>query len=107
LITGLAGLETGYRGLFPPGVKWPGREANHSPPVSAEVKKVDLYIYSPIRLHGIVLNSLSTGTTLPLPDYVRRKKYIVLNMFNALQNLFIWNNGMSNIRLEIPYGYPF
>jgi hypothetical protein len=26
---------------------------------------VYLYILSPIRLHGIVLNSLSTGTTLP------------------------------------------
>jgi hypothetical protein len=29
------------------------READHSPPNSAEV---DLYIHSPIRLHGIVLN---------------------------------------------------
>jgi hypothetical protein len=28
---------------------------------------VDLYIHSPIRLHGVVLNYLSTGTTLPLP----------------------------------------
>jgi hypothetical protein len=28
---------------------------------------VDLYIHSPIRLHGVVLNSLSIGTTLPLP----------------------------------------
>jgi hypothetical protein len=28
---------------------------------------VDLYIHSPIRRHGIVLNYLSTGTTLPLP----------------------------------------
>jgi hypothetical protein len=28
---------------------------------------VDLYIHSPIRLHGVVLNWLSTGTTLPLP----------------------------------------
>jgi hypothetical protein len=25
---------------------------------------MDLYIYSPIRLHGVVLNKLSTGTTL-------------------------------------------
>jgi hypothetical protein len=25
---------------------------------------VELYLYSPIRLHGVVLNSLSTGTTL-------------------------------------------
>jgi hypothetical protein len=28
---------------------------------------VDLYIHSPLCLHGVVLNSLSTGTTLPLP----------------------------------------
>jgi hypothetical protein len=26
---------------------------------------VDLYIHSPIRLHGVVLNWLSTGTTVP------------------------------------------
>jgi hypothetical protein len=26
---------------------------------------VNLYIHSPIRLHGVVLNLLSTGTTLP------------------------------------------
>jgi hypothetical protein len=26
---------------------------------------MDLYIHSPIRLHGVVLNYLSTGTTLP------------------------------------------
>jgi hypothetical protein len=30
---------------------------------------VDLYIHSPIRLHGIVLNKLSTGTTLPFTFY--------------------------------------
>jgi hypothetical protein len=46
----------GTRRSFP-GVKRPGREVDHSPPTSAEVKKnVDLYIHSPIRLHGVVLN---------------------------------------------------
>jgi hypothetical protein len=30
------------------GVKWPGRETNHSPPFSAEVKKrMELYFHSP------------------------------------------------------------
>jgi hypothetical protein len=29
-------------------------------------ENVDLYIHSPICLHGVVLNQLSTGTTLPL-----------------------------------------
>jgi hypothetical protein len=32
------------------------READHSPPSSAEVKEcVELYLHSPIRLHGVVL----------------------------------------------------
>jgi hypothetical protein len=45
-------LSNGFRG-----VKWPGREADHSPPTSSEAKTcVDIYIHSPIRLHGIVLN---------------------------------------------------
>jgi hypothetical protein len=39
------------------GVKRPGREADHSPPFSAEVKEwVELYLHSPIRLHGVVLS---------------------------------------------------
>jgi hypothetical protein len=51
-------LSNGYRGIRQM------REANHSPPASAEVKKnVDLYIHTHIRLHGVVLNWLSTGTT--------------------------------------------
>jgi hypothetical protein len=36
-----------YRGLFPPGVKRPGREADHSPPASAEVKKMWIYPSTP------------------------------------------------------------
>jgi hypothetical protein len=31
-----------------------GREVDHSPPTSAEVKK--MWIHSPIRLYGVVLN---------------------------------------------------
>jgi hypothetical protein len=44
-------------GAVSPGVKRQGREAEHSLPTSAEVKKsVDLYIRSPIRLHSVVRN---------------------------------------------------
>jgi hypothetical protein len=44
-------------GDLSPGVKIPGREAGHSPPTTSEIKKnVDLYIHSPIRLHGVVLS---------------------------------------------------
>jgi hypothetical protein len=46
----------GTRDSFP-GVKRPEREADHSPPSSVKVKEcVELYIYSPIRLHGVVLS---------------------------------------------------
>jgi hypothetical protein len=44
------------RGSFP-GVKRPGREADHSPPSSAKVNEcVELYLHSPLRLHGVVLS---------------------------------------------------
>jgi hypothetical protein len=40
-----------------PALKRPGREADHSPPSSAEVKKiVELYFHFSICLHGMVLN---------------------------------------------------
>jgi hypothetical protein len=60
LQTGSGAHPTSYLmgpgGSFPE-VKRPEREINHSPPTSAEVKKsVDLYIHSPIHLHGVVLN---------------------------------------------------
>jgi hypothetical protein len=39
------------------GVKRPGREAHQSPPPSAEAQEcVELYLQSPIRLHGVVLS---------------------------------------------------
>jgi hypothetical protein len=38
------------------GVKRPGLEADHSLQSTAKVKMVDLYLHSPICLHGIVLN---------------------------------------------------
>jgi hypothetical protein len=44
-------------GAFSLEVKWPGREADRSPPSSAEVKEwVALYLHSAIRLHGVVLS---------------------------------------------------
>jgi len=49
------------------GIKRPGREADHSPPSSAEVTKAWSHTSTlPIRLHGVVL-SYSTGTDSPLP----------------------------------------
>jgi hypothetical protein len=37
-------------------VKRKRREADHSPPSSAEVKNVEIYLHFPICLHGTVLN---------------------------------------------------
>jgi hypothetical protein len=48
--------SVGTRGSLS-GVKRLGREADNSPLSSAEVKEcVELYLYSPIRLHGVVLS---------------------------------------------------
>jgi hypothetical protein len=49
-----------------PGVKRPGSEADHSPPSSAGVKNGGAIPHSPIRFHGLALNKLCTGITLPL-----------------------------------------
>jgi len=57
------GHPASYPGAPSLGVKRPVREADHSPPSSAEIREcVELYLHSPIRLHGVVL-SYSTGTT--------------------------------------------
>jgi hypothetical protein len=40
-----------------PGEQRPERQADHSLPTSAEIKgSVDLYVHSPIRIHGAVLS---------------------------------------------------
>jgi hypothetical protein len=44
-------------GTLSPGVKRPGRESDHSPPTTTELKRnSDPYIRSPISLHGAALN---------------------------------------------------
>jgi hypothetical protein len=50
-------LPNGYQGLFPWGLKRPGREADHSLPSGAEIKNALSYTSTPpIRLHGVVLS---------------------------------------------------
>jgi hypothetical protein len=52
-----ASYPMGAGGSFLGGKATGAWSSHHSPPISAEVKKnVDLYIHSPVRLHGIVLN---------------------------------------------------
>jgi hypothetical protein len=52
-----ASYPMGTRGLFPLGIKRPGREADHSTPSSVEVKNAWSYTSTPPkRLHGVVLS---------------------------------------------------
>jgi len=48
--------QIGTRGLFPGGVKRPGREADHSPSAGAEVGNAWNYTSTPpVRLHDVLL----------------------------------------------------
>jgi hypothetical protein len=50
-------LNSTIIGLYLPlGVKRPGREADHSPPSSAEVNEWSYTSTPPVRLHGLVLS---------------------------------------------------
>jgi hypothetical protein len=40
-------LYNGYQDSVPRGKAWPGRDADHSPPSSAEVENKELYLLSP------------------------------------------------------------
>jgi hypothetical protein len=58
------------------GFKWPGREADHTPPSSAEVKEcVELYIHSPISLNGVVLRAEFKLQLLPLSLAYRDRSF--------------------------------
>jgi hypothetical protein len=58
-------LSNGYVG-FSPEIKRPGSEADHSPPTSAEVKKMWIHTSAPpYAFMAQCLIYLSTGTTLP------------------------------------------
>jgi hypothetical protein len=71
-------LSNGNRGLFPREIKRLGREADHSPPSSAEVKKTWIYTSTPpYAFMSQCLISYAQGqlylcivcpTTMPLPD---------------------------------------
>jgi hypothetical protein len=59
-------LSIGYRVSFP-GVKRPGRDVNHPPPSSADVKEtVELYLYSSGPSRHVI--------GWPLPFYILRRR---------------------------------
>jgi hypothetical protein len=71
----------GTGGSFP-GAKRPGLEADHLPPSSVEVENSGAIPPLPQCLHGIVLNELSTKTTLSLP--------FTVDLINLAQGRIYW-----------------
>jgi hypothetical protein len=71
----------GTRGSFPGG-KWPGHETDHSPPSSAEVKEMELYLH-PHNRHSWrgARFKKSTGATIPFTFTYDTCHYYVLTKF--------------------------
>jgi hypothetical protein len=81
-----------------PGVKRPGRETDHSFPANAEVEEnEDLYIHSPIRLHGVMLNLLSAGTTLPFTFLEKRGHLIFVFVKIKMKMIMIFVKIITSI----------
>jgi hypothetical protein len=82
-------------------VRRPGREADQSPPPSAEVKNGWSYTSTPpIRLHGVVL-SYSTGTTLALPYSLKQfVETIVIEYVKLCLCFHMACVGMESCRLQ-------
>jgi hypothetical protein len=71
-------------------VKWLKREADHSPPTSAEVKEcMELYLHSPDTpsWHGAQLKK-NTGTTLPLYLLLFTNHSYVITQYKNLLSKF-------------------
>jgi hypothetical protein len=64
-----------------------GCEADNSAVYSAEVEKLELYLYSPIRVRGRVLNYINGGTTLAFPYPHYAKDIPVVNTGLSVSNL--------------------
>jgi hypothetical protein len=62
---------------------------------------VELYLHSPIRLHGLALNDLSTGITLPSYLYGHVTKELIGGWRNYhYEVLHILNSSPSKLLLE-------
>jgi hypothetical protein len=77
LLWGLVSLVfNGYQGSFP-GVKRPGREVNHSPPSSAEVKNEWSYTSTPpICLHCVDRENFAFLIFVPHTSYTKHPSHL-------------------------------
>jgi hypothetical protein len=67
-----------------PGVKRPGRGVDHPPSSSAEVKKrVDLYLYSPLGLHGLLYGELYVSTDNVTPKMHPKAHFTLTRTINV------------------------
>jgi hypothetical protein len=91
-------MGTGERALSL-GVKRQGREADHSPKTSAEIKKIwILYIPSPIRLHGVVSAYLVEHKD-NFPFYfftLLHYRHCMGHVATGLRNCYICNYGLMS-----------
>jgi hypothetical protein len=80
------------RGALSPGVKRSGREADHSPPTSTEVKKTYIYTSTPPYVF-----MGSTGTTLPFITF-----YVQTYSETTIQRFFLeqwtWTQTKENLK---------
>jgi hypothetical protein len=81
-------------GAVSPRVKRPGREAEHSPPTSAESKK----IHFPMKLHGVVHEQLYL--TLPVNSIVYASLYGAETELKFLKNCCIIKHHVINKRFN-------
>jgi hypothetical protein len=79
-----------------PGLKRPWHETYQSPPASAEEENVNLYIHSPIRLDGVVLNWFYF--TLPCLQYCYACKQIEGQCLIIGQDGFFLRSSRFNVR---------
>jgi hypothetical protein len=86
-------LSNGYRWLILRGKAWSGRGVKlttHLQLVPRSRKCGSIHPL-PIRLHGVVLNWLSTGTTSPLPQLCRSARSTVLHIGGVLQPRYTYS----------------
>jgi hypothetical protein len=82
------------------GVKRPGREADHSPPSSAEVKNAWSYTsIPPLRLHGVVLSQAQGQLYLFAQSMVRLKSLLPAHLCLLSHWTKTWEN-LSKVQVQ-------
>jgi hypothetical protein len=95
----------GTDGVLSTGLKRPGREADRSPPASAEVQETCMHTPPPlpVRLNGLAINCLSTGTTLPLDYYFLMPsiQFIVFHANTCCVDHSAWESDRCTLKITV------